>query len=454
MVAAGLTAHISDMAKIGDDLPKTAPLADRVAQDIQKGFIRANVNAGISTAIEGGRMDENLVSALRMEAALVLGENAAQEIGFAVDNRNNNNSAVVGQLVAHAALGCVVGEAASNDCGSGAAGRVVGETVGLITKARLSEWVTKRVGDVRSGEISHTQLLEEFNDYQDAGVNVARLASGFVVAAAGGNADTAALTGANAAENNALCGGLCIGAVAILAAAYATHVGDGNPLEGLAVIGSGDDPLSQALEAGTTAAVEWSATEYPDQTFAVLDVIEATGETIDATITYIDDATGNEVSRRWNEIPEHTRNQIKGTKKIASIVLPTNSIKLLKSLKAASKGRQQTNKDSTNQQSTANSESDDKPNSTGTAVTNYWPPNDGFAGLTEIIELKRGARIDRYGGELDKDGNLKDKDGKFASPAGTPFNQRSLPASSSKKPYNAYRVIKPISNVESGRAAP
>jgi hypothetical protein len=108
-------------------------------------------------------------------------------------------------------------------------------------------------------------------------------------------------------------------------------------LQGLAVIGSGDDPLSQAVAAGTSAAVEWSATEYPDQTAAVLGVLEATGNAIDATITYVDDATGNKVSKRWSEIPEHTRNQIKGGAKIASIFVPAGSIKALKQLKTARK---------------------------------------------------------------------------------------------------------------------
>ena len=175
-------------------------------------------------------------------------------------------------------------------------------------------------------------ILQELNEYQDAGVNVARLVSGLAVAVAGGDVDTAALTGGNAAQNNALCGGLCIGVIAAIIG-YTTYSGDGDPLEGLAVIGSGDDPLGQAVAAGTSAAVEWSATEYPEQTAAVLDVVEATGEAIDATITYVDDATGNKVSRRWNEIPEHTRNQIKGGAKIASIFVPAGSIKALKQLR-------------------------------------------------------------------------------------------------------------------------
>jgi hypothetical protein len=191
------------------------------------------------------------------------------------------------------------------------------------------------VEDARSGEVSTEQLLQELNEYQDAGVDVARLVSGFAVAVADGDVDTAALTGGNASENNALCGGICIGVIAVIVAGYTTYSGDGDPLQGLAVIGSGSDPLSQAVAAGTSAAVEWSATEYPDQTAAVLGVLEATGNAIDATVTYVDDATGNAVSRRWNEIPEHTRNQIKGGAQIASIFLPAGSIKALKQLKNA-----------------------------------------------------------------------------------------------------------------------
>ena len=191
--------------------------------------------------------------------------------------------------------------------------------------------------DARSGEVSTEQLLQELNAYQDAGVDVARLVSGFAVAVAGGDVDTAALTGGNAAENNALCGGVCIGVLAVIVAGYTTYSGDGDLMQGLAVIGAGDDPLSQAVAAGTSAAVEWSATKYPDQTAAVLGVLEAPGNAIDATVTYVDEATGNEVSKRWNEIPEHTRNQIKGGAKIASIFVPAGSVKALMQLKTAGK---------------------------------------------------------------------------------------------------------------------
>lgn len=44
--------------------------------------------------------------------------------------------------------------------------------------------------------------------------------------------------------------------------------------------------------------------------------------------------------------------------------------------------------------------------------------------------------------------------GKFTSPAGNSFESRALPASALSLPLKKYRVIKPISGVESGRAIP
>ena len=235
-------------------------------------------------------------------------------------------------------MGCAVGAVASGDCGSGAAGGVIGETVGLFTKARLANWLEERVEDARSGEVTTEQLLQELNEYQDAGVDVARLVSGFAVAVAGGDVDAAALTGGNAAENNALCAGICIGIIAAIAG-YVTYLGDGDPLDGLAVFGSGDHPLSHAMAAAVSTTVEWSASKYPDETEAFLGILEVAGDAIDAKIEYLDDATGNKVSQHWNEIPEYTRNQIKGGVGIISIFVPGGSVKALKQLKAAKAGK-------------------------------------------------------------------------------------------------------------------
>jgi RHS repeat-associated protein len=72
-----------------------------------------------------------------------------------------------------------------------------------------------------------------------------------------------------------------------------------------------------------------------------------------------------------------------------------------------------------------------------------YPTNSGFEGKIETTVLKKGELIDRYGSEK----------GKYASPAGTPFSERSLHSSSANDSYNTYQVIKPF-NVQSGKVAP
>ena len=72
-----------------------------------------------------------------------------------------------------------------------------------------------------------------------------------------------------------------------------------------------------------------------------------------------------------------------------------------------------------------------------------WPPNRGFDGDSAPASLIPGAKVDRYGSP----------NGTFVSPDGTPFPNRSLPASSASKPLNTYEVAKPI-QVDVGSAAP
>ena len=80
----------------------------------------------------------------------------------------------------------------------------------------------------------------------------------------------------------------------------------------------------------------------------------------------------------------------------------------------------------------------------GTAGRPVYPPNRGFEYDPIETTLKPGASIDRYG----------PRSGTFASPEGTPFGQRSLPASAASKPYEDYVVLKPIEGVNMGLARP
>ena len=193
MVAAGLTVQISDIAGIGADLPATAPLADRIAQDIQRGLIRATVKASVSTAIEGGKFDENLLGAFRLEAASVLSENVAQEIGKAYHTGEIDK---VSQMIAHAALGCAAGAIAAGDCKSGAVGGVVGELTAELIEKNIYNTLTER-------DLTREEAVELVNNWRASGVDVARIAAGLAAALAGGDVNTGADAGGNSAENNA-----------------------------------------------------------------------------------------------------------------------------------------------------------------------------------------------------------------------------------------------------------
>jgi hypothetical protein len=64
-----------------------------------------------------------------------------------------------------------------------------------------------------------------------------------------------------------------------------------------------------------------------------------------------------------------------------------------------------------------------------------WPPDHGFApGTKEPYTLQPGNRIDRYG----------NPNGDMTAPAGTPFSERSLPASYEGGTVSTFEVLQPI----------
>jgi RHS repeat-associated protein len=81
---------------------------------------------------------------------------------------------------------------------------------------------------------------------------------------------------------------------------------------------------------------------------------------------------------------------------------------------------------------------------TTTAIAHRWTANNGFMAEPKLITLQPGVRIDRFGAPT----------GAFASPAGLPFEARSLPPDASGRPRTTYQVMRPIENVKSGLAAP
>ncbi|TCJ16391.1 DUF4237 domain-containing protein, partial [Flaviaesturariibacter flavus] len=72
-----------------------------------------------------------------------------------------------------------------------------------------------------------------------------------------------------------------------------------------------------------------------------------------------------------------------------------------------------------------------------------WPSREGFATEPTTVTLKPGDRFNRYGSEA----------GTFASPAGTPLNQRAMAPGSTAKPLTEYEVLKPF-DAKAGKTAP
>ncbi|MEH0069918.1 DUF637 domain-containing protein [Pannonibacter sp. Pt2-lr] len=197
MVTAGLTAHLMDVSGIGANLDPQAPLADRIVQDLQRGLIRASVTAGVEAAVNGQPLGDALISALRQQAALVLGETLAEEIGAAVHEGGMDR---LPQLIAHAAVGCLTGSVATGDCKGGAAGAVAGELTADAISAMIEDDLREAFA---KGTLSEAEAEHMVLEWRESGVNVARLAGGLAAALAGGDVDTGADAGGNAAENNA-----------------------------------------------------------------------------------------------------------------------------------------------------------------------------------------------------------------------------------------------------------
>ena len=197
MLTAGISAQFTEMTGIGAELPKDAPLTQRITQDIQQGLVESTVEAGVTSAVYGEDFGDAFVTSLRSKAAETLGEHVAGEIGKAVANGKMDTA---GQMIAHAALGCAMGSIASDDCASGATGAVIGETVGLLYAEKIDEWLQ----DAQTGTLKTDEVISQLEKMKKDGVDMAKLASGLAVALGGGDVNLAAMTGGNAAENNAL----------------------------------------------------------------------------------------------------------------------------------------------------------------------------------------------------------------------------------------------------------
>ena len=110
------------------------------------GLQRAGVNSVVSTAINGGSLENNLKQNLGEEALSVTTARLANEIGA-----NKESLGEVGHKATHAALGCAGAKVQGKDYASGAVGAVAGEVI-------AEQVGQNRQRDKSSGDISNRDI--------------------------------------------------------------------------------------------------------------------------------------------------------------------------------------------------------------------------------------------------------------------------------------------------------
>ncbi|MDO9571255.1 MAG: DUF637 domain-containing protein [Hydrogenophaga sp.] len=307
IIAAALTAGVLDKLNATQtlsDLSKKTGFSDKLTYNL----INAGGRALTNTAINGGNLEDALKQAL---------------IGGLVDTVHGQvasqfkvlESEYLAHKLAHALAGCVAGAAAGGACKDGAIGAAVGEVIagpGGLLKPKNGMFYTE----------------EEKRNV----LAVAKLVGGAVSAYAGGDAQTAITTAETAVTNNAFFVPPLVYLLTAAASAYTTGVGQGNPAEGLKVIGNGADPLSKALASTAQAGVELSMSQFPAQTQAALNLLAASGQVVDATLCYVDDKTGKVVSTQWNSLSPDTRSMLIGAGKVTGVVFSPVGIGQIKNL--------------------------------------------------------------------------------------------------------------------------
>ncbi len=209
MLTAGLTSQITEMAGVGQSLPKTAPFVDRIASEAEKNLIKTAIGTGVQTALEGGSLDKNFFNNLRIALSDTVGKLLAEEIGTA---KAEGKIDTVTQIVAHAGLGCLKGAVSNGACSTGAIGGAVGETTAMLQFQLWVQGIMKEeMGDLNGRTPTaeeqariNAKIDAQFADFRDHTIDVARAVGGFTAALAGGDVNTGADAAGNAAENNFL----------------------------------------------------------------------------------------------------------------------------------------------------------------------------------------------------------------------------------------------------------
>ena len=139
MVAAGLGAELTQLAGLDKALPKNAVFADRVARSLQRNLLRSTVQASVATAIQGGKLDDALVSGLSDGAISAALSGVQHEIGsFGVEHGLPEGS--IRKILAHALAGGLASELAGGAFADGAMAAALAEAAGpLLGNSGLGE---------------------------------------------------------------------------------------------------------------------------------------------------------------------------------------------------------------------------------------------------------------------------------------------------------------------------
>ncbi|MEX3017918.1 two-partner secretion domain-containing protein [Gymnodinialimonas hymeniacidonis] len=138
MVSAGLGSHLVDAAALSGPLGEGATFTEVAIRDLQADLIRATVNAGVSTAINGGDFGEALFDSWT-NAMVMSGLSIVQnEIGDIVSEAGLEEGSFP-HVIAHAVAGGLAAELLGEDFADGALGAAVAALSGeLIGNTNLS----------------------------------------------------------------------------------------------------------------------------------------------------------------------------------------------------------------------------------------------------------------------------------------------------------------------------
>lgn len=291
-LSAALTAGV--MEQIGA-LPalKSLKTGSEFTDKLTLNLVDASGRALINTGVNGGNLQESLKTAILAATVDTAHAAAASQIKVL-------EADYIAHKIAHALAGCAAGAAGSGSCQAGAIGAAVGEIVTSVVPPANGVFYT---------DAEKKRVLA-----------LGKIAAGGAAALAGKDANVAVSRADIAISNNAF----FIPIIYLLAAAagYVTGVGQGNPIEGLKIIGQGNDPLSKGISAAVVQGVTLSSDKWPEETRATLLYLSSLGNKVDATVSYVDSLTGRTVSSSWASLNQDTRDKLAGTGKVVLFLSP------------------------------------------------------------------------------------------------------------------------------------